>query len=54
VCATVTAPTTSAGTFVVRTKEGGNPQVALDTGAFGSAAIMAGVTFILARQAPII
>jgi K(+)-stimulated pyrophosphate-energized sodium pump len=37
------------GTFVVRTKEGGNPQVALDTGAFGSAAIMAVVTFILAK-----
>ncbi len=37
------------GTFVVRTKEGGNPQVALDTGAFGSAGIMAVVTFILAK-----
>jgi K(+)-stimulated pyrophosphate-energized sodium pump len=33
------------GTFFVRTKEGGNPQVALDTGAFGAAAVMAGATF---------
>ena len=38
------------GTFVVRTKEGGNPQVALDTGAFGAAGIMAIVTFWLARE----
>ncbi len=38
------------GTFVVRTKEGGNPQHALDTGAFGSAAIMAGLTFVLANM----
>lgn len=37
------------GTFVVRTKEGGNPQVALDTGAFGAAALMAGATFVLAK-----
>jgi K(+)-stimulated pyrophosphate-energized sodium pump len=37
------------GTFVVRTKEGGNPQHALDTGAFGSAALMAGATFFLAN-----
>jgi len=37
------------GTFVVRTKEGGNPQHALDTGAFGSAAVMAGLTFLLAN-----
>jgi len=36
------------GTFVVRTKEGGNPQHALDAGAFGSAGIMAGLTFVLA------
>ena len=36
------------GTFVVRTKEGGNPQHALDAGAFGSSAIMAGLTFALA------
>lgn len=37
------------GTFVVRTKEGGNPQVALDTGAFGAAGVMAVVTFFLAN-----
>jgi K(+)-stimulated pyrophosphate-energized sodium pump len=28
------------GTFLVRTKEGGNPQVALDTGSFGAAIVM--------------
>lgn len=38
------------GTFVVRTKEGGNPQHALDAGAFGSSAIMAALTFLLAHQ----
>ncbi len=38
------------GTFVVRTKEGGNPQHALDTGAFGSAGIMAVLTFVLAKM----
>ncbi len=37
------------GTFVVRTREGGNPQAALDTGAFGAAAIMAALTFVLAK-----
>jgi K(+)-stimulated pyrophosphate-energized sodium pump len=37
------------GTFVVRTKEGGNPQHALDAGAFGLAGIMAGLTFLLAN-----
>src|SRR5690606_10888027 len=37
------------GTFVVRTREGGNPQLALDAGAFGSAALMAGLTFVLAN-----
>ncbi|MEZ4227379.1 MAG: sodium-translocating pyrophosphatase [Polyangiaceae bacterium] len=37
------------GTFVVRVKEGGNPQVALDTGSFGAAAVMAGATFYLAK-----
>ncbi|HEX9619073.1 MAG TPA: sodium-translocating pyrophosphatase, partial [Polyangiaceae bacterium] len=36
------------GTFVVRTREGGNPQAALDAGAFGAAAVMAGLTFLLA------
>ena len=30
------------GTFVVRTKEGGDPQVALDIGAFGAAGVMVG------------
>ena len=35
------------GTFFVRTKEGGNPQVALDTGAFGAAGVMAVATFAL-------
>ncbi len=37
------------GTFLVRTKEGGNPQVALDTGAFGSAGVMAIATFAIAK-----
>ncbi len=38
-----------AGTLVVRTKEGGNPQHALDTGAFGAAAVMAAATFGIAQ-----
>jgi K(+)-stimulated pyrophosphate-energized sodium pump len=33
------------GTFFVKTKEGGNPQVALDMGAFGAAGVMAAATF---------
>jgi K(+)-stimulated pyrophosphate-energized sodium pump len=37
-----------AGTFVVKTKEGGNPQHALDAGAFGAAGVMAVATFFLA------
>ncbi|MCP4871877.1 MAG: sodium-translocating pyrophosphatase [Proteobacteria bacterium] len=37
------------GTFAVKTKEGGNPQHALDTGAFGAAGVMALVTFGLAK-----
>ena len=37
------------GTFVVKTKEGGNPQHALDTGAFGAAGVMAVLTFVLAK-----
>lgn len=37
------------GTFVVRTKEGGNPQLALDMGSFGAAGVMAGVTFAIAK-----
>ena len=36
------------GTFIVRVKEGGNPQHALDTGAFGAAGVMAVATFALA------
>jgi len=36
------------GTFVVKTKEGGNPQHALDMGAFGAAGVMAVLTFVLA------
>jgi K(+)-stimulated pyrophosphate-energized sodium pump len=36
------------GTFFVRTKEGGNPQHALDTGAFGAAGVMAVATFGIA------
>ena len=37
------------GTLVVRTKEGGNPQHALDLGAFGAAFVMAGATFGIAK-----
>ena len=37
------------GTFFVRTKEGGNPQLALDTGAFGAAGVMAISTFGIAK-----
>ncbi|MAD60066.1 MAG: sodium-translocating pyrophosphatase, partial [Myxococcales bacterium] len=37
------------GTFVVKTKEGGNPQHALDAGAFGAAGVMAVATFGLAN-----
>ena len=37
------------GTFFVRTKEGGNPQHALDTGAFGAAGVMALATFVIAK-----
>jgi K(+)-stimulated pyrophosphate-energized sodium pump len=37
------------GTFVVKTKEGGDPHVALDTGAFGSAGVMAILTFVIAN-----
>jgi K(+)-stimulated pyrophosphate-energized sodium pump len=36
------------GTFFVRTREGGNPQLALDAGAFGASFVMAGATFGLA------
>ena len=34
-------------TFVVRTKEGGNPQVALDTGAFGAAGTMLVISYFV-------
>ncbi|RMG96840.1 MAG: sodium-translocating pyrophosphatase [Deltaproteobacteria bacterium] len=34
-------------TFVVRTKEGGNPQVALDTGAFGAAGVMLVISYFV-------
>jgi K(+)-stimulated pyrophosphate-energized sodium pump len=37
------------GTFFVKTKEGGNPQHALDFGAFGAAGAMAIATFFLAN-----
>ena len=37
------------GTFLVRTKEGGNPQTALNTGMFGSAFIMGIVTYALVK-----
>ncbi|MEM7446684.1 MAG: sodium-translocating pyrophosphatase [Myxococcota bacterium] len=37
------------GTFFVRTKEGGNPQLALDIGAFGAAGVMAFATFGIAK-----
>jgi K(+)-stimulated pyrophosphate-energized sodium pump len=37
------------GTFVVRVKEGGNPQLALDTGSFGAAGVMAAATFGIAK-----
>ncbi len=35
------------GTFFVRVREGGNPQVALDVGAFGAAGVMAALTFAI-------
>jgi K(+)-stimulated pyrophosphate-energized sodium pump len=37
------------GTFFVRTKEGGNPQTALNTGTFLTAALVAIVTFVLCK-----
>ncbi|MEZ4231823.1 MAG: sodium-translocating pyrophosphatase [Polyangiaceae bacterium] len=37
------------GTLVVRTKEGGNPQVALDVGSFGAAGVMAAATFGISK-----
>ena len=38
------------GTFFVRTKEGGNPQTALNIGTFGAAGIMVVVTYFLCTQ----
>ena len=38
------------GTFFVKVKEGGNPQHALDMGAFGAAGAMAVLTFVIAKQ----
>jgi K(+)-stimulated pyrophosphate-energized sodium pump len=35
------------GTFLVRTKEGGNPQVALDTGSFGAAIVMLPISYFI-------
>ena len=35
------------GTFLVRTKEGGNPQVALDTGSFGAAFVMLPISYFI-------
>ena len=38
------------GTFAVKVKEGGNPQHALDMGAFGSAGVMVIATFAIANK----
>ena len=38
------------GTFFVRTREGGNPQTALNIGTFGAGIIMAGITGIIAKM----
>ncbi len=35
------------GTFLVRTKEGGNPQIALDMGSFGAAFVMLPVSYFI-------
>ena len=35
------------GTFFVKTKEGGNPQTALNIGIFGSGAVMLGVSYLI-------
>ena len=39
-----------AGTFFVKTKEGSNPQVALNAGALGAAAVMAVLTYFLVQR----
>ena len=38
------------GTFFVKTKEGGNPQTALNVGTFGTAGLTAIATYVLANQ----
>ncbi|MFO7566711.1 MAG: sodium-translocating pyrophosphatase [Enhygromyxa sp.] len=35
------------GTFIVRTKEGGNPQLALDAGSFGAAGVMLALSYFI-------
>ncbi len=40
------------GTFFVRTKEGGNPQTALNVGTFGAAIGMAVISFFVVRSMP--
>ncbi len=37
------------GSYFVKVEEGGNPQVALDTGSFGAAGVMAVFTFIITK-----
>lgn len=37
------------GTFLVRTKEGGNPQIALNTGTFGASILMLILSFIIIK-----
>jgi K(+)-stimulated pyrophosphate-energized sodium pump len=39
-----------AGTFFVRTKEGGNPQTALNQGTFGACGIMAVATYFICKR----
>jgi K(+)-stimulated pyrophosphate-energized sodium pump len=39
-----------AGTFFVRTREGGNPQTALNFGTFGAAALMLGATWLIVQN----
>ncbi|MBP7275220.1 MAG: sodium-translocating pyrophosphatase, partial [Kiritimatiellae bacterium] len=38
------------GTFFVRTREGGNPQTALNAGTFAAATIMAAVTWVIVKK----
>ena len=38
------------GTFFVKTKEGGNPQTALNIGIFGSGAVMLGVSYLIINK----